>query len=154
MTFRGFQKANSPLYGTCCLFSVLLLLPPLSELSPQNLSCNNNCAVLRFLSVRVWAGPSGGRETDRWLKRWCQLKRYSPGGNRAGDTGPALFYFKKKADREPSKVRCSATGTLRIFDLLLCLSCRPSRPLVARELGCFDNVFPRIVWLSVLGIHL
>lgn len=41
------------------------------------------------------------RETARWLKRWCQLKRYSP---RAGDVGPALFYFRKKTDAVPSKV--------------------------------------------------
>eukprot|EP00903_Cladosiphon_okamuranus_P008594 g8243.t1 len=44
------------------------------------------------------------RETDWWLKRWCQLKRYSPAVERSGDTGPALLYFKKKTDPVPSKV--------------------------------------------------
>eukprot|EP00752_Nemacystus_decipiens_P004997 g4543.t3 len=41
------------------------------------------------------------RETARWLKRWCQLKRHAP---RAGETGPALFYFRKKTDDMPRKV--------------------------------------------------
>ncbi|CAM9985221.1 unnamed protein product, partial [Ectocarpus sp. 8 AP-2014] len=71
-------------------------------------------ATLRLESLRMESWAEGKpmvegflkkrRETDRWLKRWCQLKRFAPPAGEAGDTGPALFYFKKKADALPSKI--------------------------------------------------
>ena len=44
------------------------------------------------------------RETDRWLKRWCELKHFAPSEGGTLEAGPALFYYKKKGDRDPSKV--------------------------------------------------
>ncbi|CAN0006552.1 unnamed protein product, partial [Ectocarpus sp. 6 AP-2014] len=71
-------------------------------------------ATLRLESLRMESWEGGQpmvegflkkrRETDRWLKRWCQLKRFAPPAGEAGHTGPALFYFKKKADALPSKI--------------------------------------------------
>lgn len=74
---------------------------------------HGSCQNVHFC-LRALIAPC--RETDRWLKRWCQLKQYTPPGGGAGETGPALFYFKKKTDTAPSKVRDSVSDAVdRIF---------------------------------------
>ncbi|CAM9491761.1 unnamed protein product [Scytosiphon promiscuus] len=80
----------------------------------ESASEEQRVATLRMESLRLESWEDGQpmvegflrkrRETDRWLKRWCQLKRFAPRLGHTGDKGPALFYYKKKGDSIPSKI--------------------------------------------------